>query len=44
METDGFSIDKHQEEIVRKILNGELDKEIYFASMREKARGYAYEV
>ena len=44
MEIEGFTIDGQQEETVRKILKGELDKETYFASIREKARSYAYEV
>jgi len=44
MEIEGFIIDKQQEETVRKILKGELDKETYFASIREKARSYAHEV
>jgi len=44
MEMEGFTIDKEQEDTVRKILIGELDKDVYFASLREKARSYAYEV
>ena len=44
MEMEGFTIDNEQEDTVRKILKGELDKEKYFASLREKARRYAHEV
>ena len=44
MEMEGFMIDREQEDTVRKILKGELDKDVYFASLREKARNYAHEV
>jgi len=44
MQMEGFTIDSEQKETVRKILNGELDKEIYFSSVREKAMRYANEV
>ena len=44
MEMEGFKIDDEQVDAVRKILNGELDMEVYFASMHEKALRYANEV
>lgn len=44
MEMEGFTIDKNEEDAVRKILKGELDKEVYFAALREKAMRYAREV
>jgi hypothetical protein len=44
MEMEGFTIDKEQEDSVRKILTGELDKDAYFAAIREKAVRYAHEV
>ena len=44
MEMEGFVIDDEQEEAVRKILNGELDAKVYFASVHKKAMRYAHEV
>ena len=44
MEMEGFTIDKEQEDTVRKILKCELDKDVYFASIHEKAMRYAHEV
>ena len=44
MEIDGFVIDSKLEDDVRRLLKGEIDKDAYFASIREKARSYAYEV
>ena len=44
MEMEGFTIDDEQEDTVRKILDGELDMDVYFASVHEKAMRYAHEV
>ncbi len=44
MEMEGFTIDEEQEKTVRKILKGELDKDIYFTSLRNKAHKYANEI
>jgi len=44
MEMEGFTIDDEQEDTVRKIVGGELDTDVYFASVHEKAMRYAHEV
>jgi hypothetical protein len=44
MEMEGFTVDMELEDNIRKILTGELDKDVYFAAVREKALRYANEV
>lgn len=44
MEIEGFTIDNVLEETGRKVLAGEIRREDYIASVKEKARTYAYEV
>ena len=44
MEMEGFTIEKEQEDKVRKLLIGEMKLEDYIESINQKARKYAYEV
>jgi hypothetical protein len=44
MEMEGFTVDAELEDNMRKILTGELDKDIYFAALREQAQRYAHEI
>ena len=44
MEMEGFTIDKEQEDRVRKILTGETSLADYIESVNQKARRYAHEV
>jgi len=44
MEMEGFTIDKEQEEVGRKLLTGELDIRDYIETVKQKAMRYAYEV
>jgi hypothetical protein len=43
MEMEGFTIDKEQEDIGRKILTGEIKLADYIESVKREAREYAYE-
>ena len=44
MEIEGFTIDKELEETGRKILAGEIKREDYIESVKQKAWRYAHEV
>jgi len=44
MEMEGFTIDKSEEEIGRRILTGELNIKDYIETIKQKARSYANEV
>ncbi|MDR1328210.1 MAG: antitoxin VbhA family protein [Oscillospiraceae bacterium] len=44
MEMEGFTIDKEQEEIGRKILTGELPLADYIESVKQKYQRYSHEV
>ena len=44
MEMEGFTIDKEQETIGRKLLTGELELADYIESVKQKYQRYAHEV
>jgi hypothetical protein len=44
MEMEGFTIDNEQEDIGRKILNGEITLADYIESVKREAYEYAYEI
>ena len=44
MEMEGFSIDREQEEVGRKILTGEIRLADYIESVKQEARRFAHEV
>ena len=44
MEIEGFTIGRELEETGRKVLAGEIKREDYIESVKQKARRYAHEV
>ena len=44
MEMEGFTIDKEQEDIGRRILTGDLNLADYIESVKQKYQRYAHEV
>lgn len=44
MEMEGFTIDKEQEDVGRKILTGEIKLADYIESVKQEARRFAHEV
>jgi hypothetical protein len=44
MAMEGMPVAGDEENALRKLLKGEIDKEVYFSAIREKAMRYAREV